>query len=278
MAPAQDTEKVLGEDWLGLCRDAAAEVRGALAGYTTGAERARTTGRGEGGDIALAMDRAAEDAVFRKLEALGAPVTAVSEERGHLALAGGSDVHVVIDPIDGSLNAKRELPFFGLSIAVASGPAMGEVELGYVADLARGDEWWAARGKGAFLSGERLTALGDGGPLEVLGVDSATPPLVAAAADSLAATGAHRLRAFGSIALHLCHVAAGRLDAMLSLAPARSVDAAAGQLLVREAGGAVAFPDAGGDGLEAGLDLGMRSRVVAARDQDMLERLVAGLP
>jgi myo-inositol-1(or 4)-monophosphatase len=268
----------LEEDWLGLCRRAAVGVREALSGYPTSAARAATTGRGEGGDVALVIDRAAEEAVFAELEQLGAPVTAVSEERGQVAIAGGGPVQVVVDPIDGSLNAKRALPFHGLSIAVAGGPTMADVELGFVADLHSSEEWWAKRGRGAFRNGVELPTLDPGAPLEVLGMDSATPRLVAAAAPALAATGAHRLRAFGSIALHLCQVAAGGLDAMLSLAPSRSVDAAAGQLVVRETGGAVSFPDTGLDPLAAGLDLEMRSRIVAARSGEMLERLVAGLP
>jgi myo-inositol-1(or 4)-monophosphatase len=278
MAADQDAPAALTEDWLGLCRRAADGVRAALSGYSTAAARAATTGRGEGGDVALAIDRAAEDAVFAELDDLAAPVTAVSEERGHVAVAGGGPVHVVIDPIDGSLNAKRSLPFHGLSIAVASGSTMADVELGYVADLGSDEEWWARRGEGAFRDGQELAALDSDAELELLGVDSATPRLVSLAAPALAATGAHRLRAFGSIALHLCQVAAGGLDAMLSLAPSRSVDAAAGQLVVREAGGAVSFPDTGEAPLAAGLGLDMRSRVVAARSTPMLERLVAGLP
>jgi myo-inositol-1(or 4)-monophosphatase len=278
MAGSGDVSEVLEHDWIGLCRRAANGVRAALADYGTAAQRGETTGRGEGGDIALVIDRVAEDVVFSELESLGAPVTAVSEERGHVAIAGGGAVRVVIDPIDGSLNAKRGVPFFGVSIAVASGAAMRDVEIGYVLDLARGEEWCARRGEGAFLGDQRLPHLESQGPLELMGVDSATPTLVAAAARSLEATGAHRLRALGSIALHLCHVAGGRLDAMLSLAASRSVDAAAAQLIVREAGGAVAFPDAGDDGLDATLDLEMRSRVVGARDEAVLRRVVDALP
>jgi len=277
MPTARDVSQALSHDWLGLCRRAASGVREALAAYPTTAQRAEPTGRGEGGDVALIIDRAAEDAVFSELERLDVPVTAVSEERGQVAIAGGGPVHVVIDPIDGSLNAKRGLPFYGLSVAVAGGAGMADVELGYVADLASGEEWWARRGEGAFLDGQRLEQLDQDAPLELLGVDSATPRLVSAAAPGLAATGAKRLRVFGSIALHLCHVAAGRLDAMLSLAGSRSVDAAAGQLIVRESGGAVAFPDTGGPALEAGLDLEMRSRVMAARSAPMLDRLVSEL-
>ncbi|CAN5725846.1 MAG: hypothetical protein H0W05_03780 [Thermoleophilaceae bacterium] len=277
MVPSRDVAEVLEADWLGLCRRSARAVEDELRRHPSTAERARTTGRGEGGDMTLAIDRAAEDAVFAELEELAAPVTAVSEERGHVTVAGGGPVHVVIDPIDGSLNAKRGLPMFGLSIAIASGASLSDVEIAFVADLASGEEWSARRGGGAYLRDVRLPTLESGADLELLGVDSATPRLVAAAAEALEATGARRLRAFGSIALHLCQVASGRLDAMLSLAACRSVDAAAGQLVVREAGGAVAFPDAGDGRLGASLDLGMRSRVVAARDSQTLDRLLTKL-
>jgi myo-inositol-1(or 4)-monophosphatase len=99
---------------------------------------------------------------------------------------------------------------------------------------------------------------------------------VAAGAESLAETQAHRLRMIGSIALSLCFVASARFDGMVCLRASRSVDAAAGQLIVREAGGAVAFPDAGGaDPLGAGLGLDMRSRVVAGATQPILDGLLA---
>ena len=74
---------------------------------------------------------------------------------------------------------------------------------------------------------------------------------------------AYRLRIMGSLALSLCHLAAGRVDAVCSLKPARSVDIAAGQLLVRECGLAIdLFEDPPFE--SAPLDLVGRSRVVAA--------------
>src|SRR3954469_8850442 len=107
-------------DWLALCRRAMAGVRSAFA---QAPDRGVETGRGEGGDMALVIDRAAEDVIFAELEALALPITAISEERGQGALGGGGPLHVVIDPGDGSLNAKRGLPFACVSIAVADGPA-----------------------------------------------------------------------------------------------------------------------------------------------------------
>jgi myo-inositol-1(or 4)-monophosphatase len=256
-------------DWLALCRSAAEAARAAVSGYATPAERAVQTGRGEGGDMALVIDRAAEDAVFAELDALGEPVTAVSEERGEVELHGGGPTRVVIDPVDGSLNAKRGLPFACVSIAVASGGHMDDVDVGVVAELDPPREWWALRGGGAFLDGERLPRL-EPGELELLGLETARPEALAAATAEIEAVGAARVRALGSVAVTLCLVAAGQLDAMLSLLEVRSVDAAAGQLIVREAGGAVLFPEADA------LDLEMRSRVLAARDPDLLARVAAG--
>jgi myo-inositol-1(or 4)-monophosphatase len=266
-------------DWLGFCRRAAGAARDAVQGYANTAERAVETGRGEGGDTAYVIDRAAEDAIFGEIEALNTPLTAVSEERGEVPVAGGGEVRVVIDPVDGSMNAKRGLPFACVSIAVASGPRMPDVEVGWVAELdprisegdepRRGRDWWAVRGEGAFRDGEPLPRLRPG-PLEVLGLETARPELVAAAAAAIEASDARRIRALGSVAMTLCLVAAGQLDAMLSLRPIRSVDAAAAQLLVTEAGGAVAFP------ADNELSLDMRSRVLAARDPETLERLAGG--
>jgi myo-inositol-1(or 4)-monophosphatase len=254
------------DDWLALCRRAAEGARAAVRSYATTAERAVQTGRGEGGDMALVIDRAAEDAVFAELEQLAIPLTAISEERGEVEIRGGGPTRVVVDPVDGSLNAKRGLPFACVSIAVAHGERMDDVEVGFVAELDPPRDWWALRGRGAFRDGEPLPAL-EPGPLELLGLETARPHAVAGAAAAIEAVEASRVRALGSVAVTLCLVAAGQLDAMLSLLPIRSVDAAAAQLIVREAGGAVSFPEADA------LDLAMRSRVLAARDPELLARV-----
>ena len=269
------TDAALAVDWLGLCRRAAAGARGAMDRHPLSADRAATAGRGMGGDMSLVIDREAEDAVFGELEALELPLTAVSEERGEVDIAGGGPVYVVVDPIDGSRNAKHGLPAYALSIAIASGPSMADVQVGYVHNLGTGEDWWAQRGEGAFCDGTAVK-VSQSGDLELLGLETTHPALVAEHSEALAATGAARLRGVGSIALSLCYVAAGRLDALVSLGATRSVDSAAGQLIVREAGGAVAFPEAAAGGDLAGTSLGldMRSRVVAAGGPDLVERLI----
>jgi myo-inositol-1(or 4)-monophosphatase len=258
-------------DWLGACRRSVTAISAMLHDRPTIAERVIETGtRGEGGDRTLEIDQAAEDIVFSELNALhdaGARFCAVSEERGIVDF-GSHDVRVIIDPIDGSLNAKRGLSHHALSLAVADGPTMADVFFGFVQDFGPQEEWLAWRGRGAQLDGVELDRdlverRNRHGKLEVVGVESADPRWVVQSVDALEET-THRIRAIGAIAVSLCQVAAARFDAMASLKKCRAVDAAAAQLIVREAGGVVSFI-AFEDPLAAPLDLEGHSPVIAAR-------------
>jgi myo-inositol-1(or 4)-monophosphatase len=272
-------EALLSHDWLGACRRAADGLRGVLRDNPTSAERVVETGdRGEGGDLTLVIDAAAEDAVFSELDRLhadGARFTAVSEERGFVDY-GDPDVLVVIDPIDGSMNAKRGLTHHALSVAVADGPTMADVAFAYVYDLGPGEEWRAVRGGGAFLNDVPLDhpqpeRRRKDGKLELLAIESANPKWLAASSEALQrVTG--RVRAMGSIAISLCQVAATRVDGMATLWNCRAVDAAAAQLVVRESGGFVAFTACDAP-LSAPLDLEPRSPVVASRTEAALAEL-----
>ena len=261
--------------WLELCREAVAEIKGVLAALPTRVEREPVLAAGEGGDDTTAIDAAAEAAVVRLLEQLDLGFTLVSEELGERSFNGGGPWRVVCDPIDGSLNAKRDIPFFSLSLAVADGASMGDVRFGYVYDFGTGEEWTAERGGGAFRNGMRLGDLRPKDRIEILSFEATTTAQVADKAAHLVGS-AYRLRIMGSLALSLCHLAAGRVDAVCSLKPARSVDIAAGQLLVRECGLAIElFEDPPFEA--APLDLIGRSRVVAAGTQKLCRTLEAAL-
>jgi myo-inositol-1(or 4)-monophosphatase len=177
---------------------------------------------------------------------------------------------VVIDPIDGSLNAKRGLPFFCLSIAIADGQAIGDVAFGYVRDLGTGEEWVAERGRGATVDGRPLGRVRPKDRLGVVDFEATNAGLIAQAAARLDGS-VGRIRVLGALALALCELADGRLDGVCSLKPSRSVDLAAAGLIVREAGAALLLPD----DPELPLDLVGRTRAVAARDIAMAERLAA---
>jgi len=257
-------------DWLAICRDAAVDVRRVLDELPNRPDREPVVAAGEGGDDTTAIDAAAEGVILARFE--GLDTTIVSEEIG---ISGAGRWRVIVDPIDGSLNAKRGIGFFSLSVAVASGPTMGDVRFGFVHDFGTEEEWTATHGQGAFLNGHALEGDGPKDRIEILSFEATSTASVAEKAAAVVDL-AYRLRIMGSLALSLCHLAAGRVDAVCSLKPARSVDIAAAQLLVRERGLSIdLFEDPPFD--VAPLDVEGRSRVVAAGTPELCQQLAAAL-
>jgi len=258
-------------DWLALCRAAVEDVRVVLAELPLRSDREPVVGSGKGGDETTAIDAAAERVILARFEKVDG-LTIVSEEAG---VIGDGATFVVIDPIDGSLNAKRGIGFFALSIAVASGPTMGDVDFGFVHDFGTEEEWTATRGEGATLDGRPLEGDLPKERIEILAFEATRTASVAEKAAAVVDL-AYRLRIMGSLALSLCHLAAGRIDAVCSLKPARAVDIAAAQLLVLERGLAIDLPDAR-PFAAAPLDVEGRSRVVAAGTTEVCRQLAHAL-
>src|SRR3954469_20702003 len=149
--------------------------------------RTQYEGVGEGGDNTLVIDRLCEDAIFEELNRLhgeGHEFTAVSEERGSVSFGdGASSLRVVIDPIDGSLNARRTIPLHSVSIAIADGDSMDDVFLGYVYEFGAGEEFIATRDH-AELDGDRIEAPpGDG--LELVALEASKPERIRKAMEVL---------------------------------------------------------------------------------------------
>ncbi len=148
-----------------------------LDGLPTRAEREQVLAIGMGGDETTAIDAAVEQAVVARLDASLGQFTLVSEELG--VRGDGTGPWVVLDPIDGSINAKRGLPFFSLSVAVAEGGTMDDVVFGYVYDFGSSEEWTAERGGGARLNGALLDGEGPKDPIEILALEATQTDLVA---------------------------------------------------------------------------------------------------
>jgi myo-inositol-1(or 4)-monophosphatase len=255
--------------WLELCRAAVADVKAVLAAMPGRDERERVVGQGSGGDMTAALDEAAETATLKHFER--DDVRIVSEEIGH---RGDGRYTVLVDPIDGSQNAERGIPYFCLSVAVAEGETIDDVFFGYVYDFGANEEWTATRGGGGFRDGEPIV----GAPkdhIEVLSIEATRAGLVLDRLRLLAPL-TDRVRVMGAQALTYCHLAAGRTDAVAVLRPSRAVDYAAGQLLIRERGLAIELPDDPPIG-KAPLDLVGRSRVVAAANDELCRRLTEAL-
>jgi len=264
-----------GRAWLDACRRMVAGQREIFAEVSSIGDRTEYEGIGEGGDRTLVIDRRCEDIAFaelRRMHDAGHEFVAVSEERGEVAFGSGPATRVVVDPIDGSLNARRTIPSHSLSVAVAQGDSMADVEFGFIHDFGVDEEFSAVRGEGARTGDRPLSPEGPHDGLEVVGVEAASPERIGHVAAALDGE-VYRLRVVGSIAIAMAYVAAGRFDAMLTNRPCRSVDAAGGQLIVREAGGLLRFGEI--DAADAALDLDARYVVSAARDAAGLETVHA---
>jgi myo-inositol-1(or 4)-monophosphatase len=256
-------------DWTALCRAAVADVKAVLAEMPGRAARERVVGHGKGGDLTAALDEAAESAALRHFDR--ADVRVVSEEIG---FKGGGRYTLVVDPIDGSQNAERGIPYFCLCVAVADGPTVGDVFFGYVYDFGANEEWVARRGEGALLNGKPILD-GPNDYIQFMSLEATRAQLVYESLAKLAPL-TDRVRVMGAQALTYCHLATGRTDAVVCLKPSRSVDFAAAQLVVRERGFAIELID--DPPLEqAPLDLKGRSRVVAAANGELVRSIADAL-
>ncbi len=212
-------------------------------------------GKGAGGDRTFPVDKWAEDMVIAALEEVhqsGESFTLISEEAG-VKKFGDGDTIVLVDPIDGSNNAKNGVPFYATSIALLSGNKLSDLGVGYVMNLASGDEFWAVRGRGAYKNGSRIRTPGTDS-ITIAAYEASNPatdlprilPLLQAA---------KRTRCFGSTALDLAYLASGAISVFATATPSRTFDYAAGMLIVEEADGVIT--DLEGislDHITAGLD------------------------
>ncbi len=184
------------------------------------------------------LDRLAENEILRVLDAEGVRWDLVSEEAGHVARGG--DRKLVVDPIDGTLNALRHFPFSAVSLALGTDD-LGGIELGLVRDLFRGTTYWAERGGGAFCDGRpiRTRPWNPRGDLLLVNLGNrATERSV-----DLAGRG-RRIRSLGCASLEMMMVAQGSADAYLfenREAPRnlRATDIAGAYRILLEAGGGV---------------------------------------
>jgi len=203
-----------------------------------GTERGRAAHQvGAGGDTTLEVDRVAEEVVFGELATLverGERFSVLSEESGHRHF-GADYPLVLVDPVDGSLNAKQGIPVFGLMLSVLDGPKVEDAYAGLVLNLNTGETWSAVRKQGARHDGRPLLVLrSDRSRIELLGLESTPRALTLARPLVERAT---KIRILGSMALSIAHTAAGGFDVFCAPIPVRMFDTAASLLILAESGG-----------------------------------------
>jgi fructose-1,6-bisphosphatase/inositol monophosphatase family enzyme len=226
-------------------------------------------GTGYSGDPTSRIDAVAEAAILQEVDALDLPVNVLTEEKGEID-RGHEDV-LVVDPIDGTVNAVRGMSVHGVSLAVGRENLSGLTHA-LVHDPVRDDTYYAEKGKGANLNGEpiRTRSLGDGSTLFLVYIGERAHP------DSYkVAAAARRSRALAAASIELCLVAKGAANLYYFNSEIRArlriVDMAAGILIVREAGGVVVGLDR--KPLEVPLSTAARTNLIAAGDEAVLEAL-----
>ena len=126
-------------DWEPILKEAGKQVQ-EISDRLKGTERGRESrGRGAGGDITMRVDAEAEECIVKLVRGQVRDVRVVAEEAGVIG-AGRARWTVVVDPIDGSTNYARGLPFYCTSIAVLEGESLEHVKYGLVRNLIN----WAA--------------------------------------------------------------------------------------------------------------------------------------
>lgn len=227
-------------------------------------------GLGAGGNQTSRADFELEQAILAEAKKWG--ISVLSEEAG-LVEHPGSALLAVVDPLDGSRNAGRGIPFHCTSIAV--GPRNGTLlglHAGAVRNLVTGDLYTAVKGKGAQVNGRPV-------PRAIFDPDEVMVGIIADYSESeineAHSRPEHHIRDLGSAALEMCLVGTGALDAFQVRKPwLRVLDIAAATLFVREAGGIVLDPATGKD-LDIGFDMQVRSGVLAASGLEAV-RAVSG--
>ena len=213
------------------------------------------------------VDKLAEDVALRFLKKAKNKVNLLSEEAGFVDMGG--EYTFVLDPVDGSRNACRGIPFYAVSLAVGK-EMLSDVEYGIVKNIPTGDMFTAEKGHGAYLNKQPVITPDNPGrdTISCLSLGKNHDERTIALADN------NIVRSLGSASLEMCMVAIGALDLyMVGKEYLRVTDIAASTLIVREAGGLVR--NIQGKELDMPLTLDERTSVIAACNEELIQCSVA---
>jgi len=230
------------KDWLTLFKTCSRKMRKEVMPFFKSPEANFGFGIGAGGDMMKRIDLIAEKALIETIEKEGFSYTFISEETGVREIGDcPTNFYVTTDPLDGTTNATRGIPFIATSIAVSKKPYLNQIETALVTDLYHNVTYTAKRGKGAYRNGARIK------PSElqslneiIMGVDFTHKAWETASRLKLMLEKTRHLRHLGANALELCYVADGTTDGFIDLrGKLRVTDIAAAYLILKEAGGII---------------------------------------
>ncbi|MDO5832389.1 MAG: bifunctional NADP phosphatase/NAD kinase [Methanobrevibacter sp.] len=271
------------------------EVSRAIRPYVGKPESGEKIKMGADGTPTSLIDIIAEDKLVNILK--NAPVLSylISEEIGELKLGRGTKRSInltqelkrtdlkedeipkfiiLIDPVDGTNNAIKEIPAYGISVAIANVEqgrlsTLDDVELGFISNMANGNFFEAEKGKGCWLNNEKVQP-SDNVKISKMTLGGFTKSGTSQA--SKLVDNARRMRVLGSVVLELSYVASGRYDAFLDLRGSRIIDIAASKLIVEEAG--CIITNKYGQKLDHKLNIYEKAVVVAANNKILHKQLI----
>jgi myo-inositol-1(or 4)-monophosphatase len=254
-------------DWLKILDECKHNVRKQIAPLLKTIKKPQPSlGIGAGGDPIKKVDLAAEKAIIKTLKRHGLSFTLISEESGIRAYGSNpKQNYVTVDPIDGTTNLTRGIPFYATSIAVSTKPELKTVHTALVADLYHDVTYTARKGEGAKRNSQKVAPSKQADLADaVIGIDLnmyRAREIVSRLATLI--ENARHIRHLGANALELCYVADGTVDAFIDLrGRLRTTDAAAAWLIIKEAGAKISTPN--GKPLNAKLDPKERLKFIAA--------------
>ncbi|NOZ84494.1 MAG: hypothetical protein GXP60_06815 [Epsilonproteobacteria bacterium] len=267
--------------WLSAFLDISEAIFKNLYGKAGSAEMAASIGKGAGGDTTIQIDRSAEDIFIEKFESFNISAVIISEEAGKIFVSGGDDNSpiVLIDPIDGSMNAKRGLPFYSVAIAKTE-KMISSTTVSVVMNLSNGDRFYAIKDRGAFKDNYFLTRHGKAaGQIKTDG-DATKEILITEGIYEDAVLKEFliyrkmfdKIRVFGSVALDLSYLADSAADGFVHPLDSRTFDYAAGKLILEEAGGCLS--NQSGESFDVDVNLKKGSPFIAARNREILNDMV----
>lgn len=243
---------------------------------------------GADGTPSKLIDLVAEKEVISILEKTSHPILLISEEIGELEIGydstdkssikdNDSKIVFVVDPLDGTSNAVKNIPAYGISLAVAKypfkkrTPQLKDVKMGFVKNFATGDFFEGLKGKGAYLNGEKIHGS------DLIDVNNSSMGLFIYGTtfnqiDRLCQQ-IRRMRILGSVSIELCYVANGSYDAFVDIIEnLRVIDIAASQLIITESGGKISTQQ--GKPIHKVLNAKERTSIVAAGNDELHEKLI----
>lgn len=244
------------------------------------AEGNKKFGRGAGGDISRKVDLDAEKAVIDTIQRHHFKPTIIGEECG---IIQGKDGFLIMDAIDGTMNASRGVPFYCCSLAYSIDYRLSSVVDAAVIDLSTGDIYHASKEKGAYWNKDRIYARGSRS-INGSQQDYQQDMLIGMNISGVSADTFNRLsrliskaihiRHFGANALELCYFARGLMDAYIDFrGKIRPTDMAAAYLIVNEAGGKI-YSDNGSE-LESELGVNKTLSFMAVIDDHEMYKMLA---